>query len=153
MKKTKYLLLALIVIVGSLYYLWTQRPVASSKLNLNKIVKELPEENKAPLPTLAINFVFADGHNELVNYTYPAQASYSLLAITQSIAQQKKWTWNTEDYKDLGTLVTQIGEDKNGQDNKYWQYYVDDKMPLVSADKYFPNLNDKIKWVFQVSKY
>jgi len=59
----------------------------------------------------------------------------------------------TKEYKGLGTLVIQLGEHKNGDDNKYWQYFVNGKMPQVSADKYQLQDGDKLEWKFISSQF
>ncbi len=59
----------------------------------------------------------------------------------------------TEEYGEMGILVIQLGDNVNGQDNKYWQYYVNSEMPMVSADNYMLKDGDFLEWKFQESKF
>jgi hypothetical protein len=52
-----------------------------------------------------------------------------------------------------GIFIEAIGEKKNGDDNKYWLYYVNGKMPEVSCSKQFIKPGDKIEFKFQTSPY
>lgn len=54
----------------------------------------------------------------------------------------------SEDYKDLGKLVLEIGNRKNGADNKYWQYWVDNRHADVGADQYVLKSGDVVEWKF-----
>ncbi len=59
----------------------------------------------------------------------------------------------TQDYPGLGSLVVQIGSWSNGLDNKYWQYLVNETVPMVGADQYVIEAGDKIKWEFKQSEF
>ena len=47
----------------------------------------------------------------------------------------------------------QIKDKKNGQDQKYWQYFVAGEQPQISIDKYFPANNTYIEWKFIKSEF
>jgi len=59
----------------------------------------------------------------------------------------------SKEYKDMGTLVEGIGNKTNGQDKKYWQYSVNGTQPMVGADKYVLQNNDKVEWFFKESSF
>ena len=48
----------------------------------------------------------------------------------------------------MGELVTQIGLKKNGEENKYWQFWVNDEYAKVGVSAYIVEAGDKIKWKF-----
>lgn len=154
-------ILVVLVIVGGVIYFWqnTYRPTAPTGTNLsNDTVAEISQEvesNRAaePKQTINIEFVFGEERRETVVYELPAAASYSLFALTKGVAEQKNWAFEWKDYGEMGILITKIDQTANGMDNKYWQYYVEDKMPQVAANNYFPKTTDKIKWAFQNSEY
>ena len=54
---------------------------------------------------------------------------------------------------DIGVLVEAIGEKENGQDGKYWMYYVNGTMPMVAADKQAVNPGDNIEFKFEKSSF
>ncbi|PWB38352.1 MAG: hypothetical protein C3F02_04230 [Parcubacteria group bacterium] len=151
-------ILALVVIVLGIGYIWQtnskqNKSVEGGEISneINQVVNE--QIAKEPTATINIDFVFNDQRTETVAYEYPANASYSLFAITKGALEQKSWAFEWKDYGELGILVTKIDNTANGTDNKYWQYYINGQMPQLSAIKYFPQASDKVKWVFQESKY
>lgn len=50
---------------------------------------------------------------------------------------------------DIGIFIEAIGNKKNGQDNKYWMYYINGKMPMIAADKYILKPGDKVEFRFE----
>lgn len=54
---------------------------------------------------------------------------------------------------DFGVLIEAIGEKENGEDGKYWLYYVNGEMPMVSADKKQINPGDKVEFKFEKSPF
>ncbi|MBU3965110.1 DUF4430 domain-containing protein [Patescibacteria group bacterium] len=52
-------------------------------------------------------------------------------------------------YAEFGVFIESIAEVKNGADNKYWQYYVNDKLGEVAADKKEVKVGDKVEWRFE----
>lgn len=56
---------------------------------------------------------------------------------------------STQDYGDMGILVTALGGHANGTDGKYWQYTVDGVVPLVGADQYTLTDGETLVWEFK----
>lgn len=54
---------------------------------------------------------------------------------------------------DVGIFIEAINNVKNGQDNKYWMYYVNDEMPMVSADNMEINSGDEVEFKFEESSF
>lgn len=79
-------------------------------------------------------------------------SSTSAYDILVSITAQNNIELQTKQY-DFGLLVEAIGDKVNGQDNKYWLYYVNGEMPMVSVDNYEINLGDKIEFKFELSTF
>ena len=50
-------------------------------------------------------------------------------------------------------LIDEINNDENGEDNHYWQYYVNDEIPMIGADSYHVSNGDYIEWRFEVITY
>jgi len=50
---------------------------------------------------------------------------------------------------DLGIFIEALGERRNGEDGKYWLYYINDEMPMTASDKQPVNSGDKIEFKFQ----
>ena len=54
---------------------------------------------------------------------------------------------------DFGVFVEDIGGIKNGEDDKYWLFYVNGEMPMVSADNQTIVSGDKIEFKFELSQF
>ena len=54
---------------------------------------------------------------------------------------------------DFGIFIESIDSVKNGQDNKYWLYYVNNESPSVAADKMELRAGDKVEFRFEESPF
>ncbi|MCK4781641.1 DUF4430 domain-containing protein [Candidatus Parcubacteria bacterium] len=61
-------------------------------------------------------------------------------------------TLKTKTY-DIGVMIEAIGNTENGKDGKYWMYYVNKEMPMVSADKKLINKGDRVEFKFEKSSF
>ncbi len=52
---------------------------------------------------------------------------------------------------ELGVLITKIGDKKNGDEGKYWQYFVNGKYAKVGVSGYKVRTGDVIEWRFTKS--
>ena len=100
-----------------------------------------------------LNFEFDKDDIISVEYPYTFSPDQNLLEITEGATIQENWEFEFEDYGDMGVLITQIGDKTNGQDQKYWQYFVAGEQPQISVDKYYPPLGTTIEWKFIKSEF
>lgn len=108
----------------------------------NNVVEEGPQTKY-----IGVEFLFADEEKIFVQYEYSAPPQ-DLFSIVQDIAYQQNWEFQYEDYGDMGILVKKIKDKENGQDKKYWQYFIDLQQPQVSIEKYYPTPGQYIEWKF-----
>jgi len=45
--------------------------------------------------------------------------------------------------------VESIEADINGKDDQYWQYYVNDELPMIGCDAFVVENGDTILWIFE----
>ncbi|MFH1598410.1 MAG: DUF4430 domain-containing protein [Patescibacteria group bacterium] len=76
--------------------------------------------------------------------------AYQLL---QRASIRENLVLETEEYKDLGTIVDGISDYKGGQDDNYWILYVNGKMAQAAIDKTMVNPDDKVELRFEPSPY
>jgi hypothetical protein len=67
-------------------------------------------------------------------------------------AEKLSLTIETKNY-DVGIFIQAIGDKKNGQDEKYWLYYVNGQMSNLSADKMIIKAGDKVEFKFEKSPF
>ena len=58
-----------------------------------------------------------------------------------------------KEYPGLGILIEGMNGKINGEDDKYWQYFVNDTMPQVGADKLELKDGDVVEWRYEVSQF
>jgi hypothetical protein len=100
-----------------------------------------------------LNFNFTEDDIVSVKYPYTFSPDQSLFELTKNITSEKNIDFIYEDYGDMGILVKQIGDKENGQDQKYWQYFVEGVQPQISVDKYYPEFGTSIDWKFSKSEF
>ena len=54
---------------------------------------------------------------------------------------------------DIGVFVEAIGNKENGQEGKYWLYYLNGEMTQLAADKQLLSPGDKVEFRFEVSPF
>ncbi len=72
--------------------------------------------------------------------------------LLKNKAEESNLVLKTKTY-DIGIMIEAIGEKENGQDGKYWLYYVNGEMASVSADKKEIKSGDKIEFKFEKSPF
>lgn len=84
----------------------------------------------------------------LVSYTINKESSTAfdaLLDYAKTNDTEVKYNNNYE----FGVFVESIGGIKNGDDGKYWQYYINDTLGDVAADKKVLKSGDVVEWRFE----
>lgn len=100
-----------------------------------------------------ISLEFSFDKDEVLRLKYPYQKDISVLDFTAQIAENKAWEFKSQDYGEMGFLVTKINNKENGEANNYWHYYVNDNLVMISADKYILQPQDKLSWRFEKSEF
>ena len=112
----------------------------------------LPTPVVAPLISKGASVMFDYGNGNIVSYDLAPAAGENLFQATKDLAAKNNLQFDYKDYKGLGVLVTQIGNDKNGAGGRYWQYWVNDKLAPVGASDYVIRSGDVIEWKFTLPK-
>lgn len=146
MLKKKSLIIFIVIVLASVGLLFWSQQLKSVNNNFAQITGQEQQ-------IINLQFTFSDDNILTLQHDYSPTLSSSLLTITQSIASGKNWAFDAKDYGEMGALVTQIGDYKNGQAQKYWQFYVNGEQPMLSADKFVPKVGDQIEWRFAESKF
>ena len=64
-----------------------------------------------------------------------------------------KLDYNPAESSVWGVFIKQIGDKVNGQNQKYWQYWVNGDQPQVAADRYELKGGDIVWWTFRESSF
>lgn len=142
MKKIIFLLfLALIIISISGCNLWQK----TSPQN-----QEAEKAVENPIATATISFDFGDDTTK--DFVLPIEGEKTVYDLLNALAGENQIQMETQE-SSLGILIQAIDGFANGQDNKYWIYYVNGQMaPLgVAEQKLSPD--DKIEFKFEANPF
>jgi hypothetical protein len=74
----------------------------------------------------------------------------TVFSILQEFSKRNNIVFSYTYYEQFdAVLIDSINKDINGVDGKYWQYYVNDDIPMLGADKYLVTNGDYIEWRFE----
>ena len=146
-KKFVYWLLGLVAAVG-LFLLGVSYGVSYNVSTTTPPISQIPEVLHSARvlinSSLAVKSYQAVWMNRL-NLT-------ALSALQQVTSDNKLFLdFDPPSKSPYGAFVKQIGNEKNGDGNKYWQYWVNGLQPQVAADKYVLQSGDTLLWTFSES--
>jgi hypothetical protein len=144
-QKAIYLLLALLAAVGVFFVgvSYGKQPVGSRPAI------------QLGLPDLAANktvAVLIDDGEKVTGYdklSLPKTAN--ALELLKQVTSKNNLKLDYDSSSPMGAFVKQIGEKVNGQDTKYWQYWVNGVQPMVAADKQPLKGGETVLWTFRKS--
>lgn len=148
MRKTKIFIaigIGIIIIFVSLTVFLNR----SGKPDLKEEI-EIPQEQENIKKEVVLSIDNGEGAPRTFNIEFKeGKTAFDLL---KDKTEELNLTLKTKTY-DIGILIEAIGDKENGQDGKYWLYYVNGEMPMVSADKKELKLGDKIEFKFEKSPF
>jgi len=94
-----------------------------------------------------------DGGEELFEFfKIEFREKMTAFDLLKEKTDESSLTLRTKTY-DIGIFIEAIGDKENGQDGKYWLYYVNEEMPMVAADKKEIKPGDKVEFKFEKSPF
>ncbi|MBI5466033.1 MAG: DUF4430 domain-containing protein [Candidatus Kerfeldbacteria bacterium] len=107
------------------------------------------------LPDLATSktvSLLIDSGDKLAGYDkLQLPKSANVLELLKQVTKVNKLKFDYDTSSPMGAFVKQIGEQVNGQDAKYWQYWVNGVQPMVAADKLELKGGETVLWTFRKS--
>ncbi|MEK7140269.1 MAG: DUF4430 domain-containing protein [Patescibacteria group bacterium] len=123
--------------------------VGSSSWLPSKI--SFPKEQKEGVAHLMIDY--SDGNIATCEkYLPPSSTAFDLLKLCAE-DQEKPFVFEFQDYPDLGIFIKKIGDKTGGEDNKYWEFWINHTHPEVGAGTYVLEGNEYVEWKFLKSQY
>jgi hypothetical protein len=145
MKKLNVLIgiLAGIVILGSAWVIYTK--INEQPLTEEEDIYQVVSQKEA---TLVVDY----GEGEPKTIEIDFEEGMTAFDVLEKGTGELDLGLKTKTY-DMGIFIEAIGEKENGQDNKYWLYYVNEEMPQVAADKKEIKTGDKVEFKFESSPF
>jgi hypothetical protein len=145
-KKNTFLSILIIILLFSLLGL-----VYIDSNYLNNEENNLEEEGDKISKEVSLVLNFGDEEDSQM-YFVEIKDDWTAFDVLEKTLEEKDIEFIFEEYEQ-GVFIESIGERENGEDNKYWLYYVNNEMPQVSCDKKIITPGDKIEFRFQTSPY
>ncbi len=95
-----------------------------------------------------IELVVDDSYQKPVKYLIDIEST----ATVFDVLKRSPVSLETKEYT-FGLLVKALNGVTNGQDNKYWIYYLNDQLGQTSADSQKVKASDRILWRFEKNKF
>jgi hypothetical protein len=144
MKKINTLIGILIIFIGCwiIFFNKTNQPILEENIN---ITQENPEKN--------IVFLIIDNGDE-VSKSFEAEfiQGATVFDVLKNITEELNTPLETQTY-DSGIFIESIDNKKNGQDEKYWMYYINGRMAVSASDKHKIEVGDTIEFKFEKSPF
>jgi len=99
-----------------------------------------------------VNLVIDYGNGSQKALTTSYTEGMTAFDLLKSEAEKENLTLKTKSY-DTGVFIEAIGDIENGQDGKYWLYYVNKEMPQVAAYKQNIKTADVVEFKFEKSPF
>ena len=149
MKRLRFLILTLLVFgvvsltLGACTLIDRQAPTPTDD-QIPTAIEPNTVPSTAPV-TLQIDL----GNDKIIaNYSLTAGKEELLWPVMKKILDDRQIYLKSQSYGGLGVLVTQIGDYPNGQDGKFWQYFINGNYAPVGASSYRLKAGDLIEWQF-----
>ena len=129
--------------------------IASGWIIYSNNIPNVPEEeieNGQEVSKKKVFLVIDDEEELLQTFEFEFNEGLTAFDLLKNKTEELDMILKTEVY-DFGILITAIGDKENGEDGKYWLYYVNGEMPMISADKNEIKAGDKIEFKFEKSPF
>jgi len=126
----------------------------SIQYSIQQEIKSSLEIQKAYETTLKeiiqerVLYLINKGDREILEYKVIPSADSTVFSLLEKLAQRENFELSYKLYPEMGVFIESIDGFKNGRNNKYWQYWVNDKLPMVAADRVGVKGGDKVEWKF-----
>lgn len=111
-----------------------------------------PPSLTTPQGELEIRMMVDDGDGSIDVYREDREEGESLFSFMKRLEEKTDLKLTYEEFEGLGVLISQIGKKKNGEEEKYWQYWINNEHAKVGADSYLLQGGENIEWKFAIQQ-
>ncbi|OIP75379.1 MAG: hypothetical protein AUK07_01660 [Parcubacteria group bacterium CG2_30_36_21] len=116
----------------------------------SNFLEKVPQASLSEITQNKVLYIINKGNGEINEYQIEISQDSTVFSLLETLSQREKFELSSTFYKGMGVFVETIGTVKNGTEGKYWQYFINDKLGEVAADKKTIKEGDKIEWRFEV---
>jgi hypothetical protein len=115
-----------------------------------------PETLKTQLPGIdqnKISYIINKGDGSVNQYLIEIFDDSTVFSLLEELSKKENFEIKTTVYAEMGILVDSIDGLSGGTNDKWWQYWVNNNLSEVAADKKKVNNGDIIEWKFEVIQF
>jgi len=116
----------------------------------NNSLEKVPRASLSEITQNKVLYIINKGNGEINEYQIEISQDSTVFSLLEALSQREKFEVDSTFYKEMGIFVETIDAMKNGIEGKYWQYFVNDKLGEVAADKKTIKESDQVEWRFEV---
>ena len=137
MTKNKIIIVLLVVLAGiSLWLIFSQQ--------------EPQKETETGETTGSVLYIINKGDGNIKQYELEVFQNSTVFSLLEELAEKENLIIESSSYPEMGVFVESIDGLKGGADNKWWQYWINEVLGEVAADKKEAKAEDVIEWKFEV---
>jgi len=115
-----------------------------------------PEVLKTQLPVVEqkeIKYIINKGEGNIKEYQVEISNDSTVFSLLEELSKKENFEIKTTVYAEMGILIDSIDGLKGGTNDKWWQYWVNNNLGELAADKKKINNGDIVEWKFEVIKF
>jgi len=116
---------------------------------LGNDIKSWWPEGKISSLQKEVIYIINKGEGESEEYRMEGSKRSTVFSLLGELSQRENFRITSKHY-DFGVFVESIDGAYNGDENRYWQYWVNDKLGEVASDKKDVKAGDRVEWKFEV---
>ncbi|MDP2946979.1 MAG: DUF4430 domain-containing protein [Nanoarchaeota archaeon] len=142
------------MIIGGAIVVFAIFALFSNEINqiFSQITINIPQESFEEKEEQKIGLVINWEHELAKTFNIEFKEGMTAFDLLKEKTEEIGLTLKFKTY-DMGVFIEAIGDKKNGEDGKYWLYYVNGEMPQVASDKQLLRPGDKVEFKFEKSPF
>ena len=146
--KTSIIILT-VFFIGNLFFIRNGFLAVDREIDTLALGQTVIENSRLRESLLKVNYIINFGEDNIIEEQLFLLKDSTVFSLLEDLASKNHFQIETTYYDEMGVLVESIDKVNNGIDDKYWQYWVNDELPMVAADKMMPKSNDTVEWKFE----
>lgn len=152
-REIKIILTAVILVLGGGFFgflIGQQQLLVETPSSTNSAVVDQETGTEVSEIALSIMLDYGGGNVKVFNAT--STPNTTLFDVMRDVTASNDIAFEYKEYSGLGRLIERIGPRANGEEGKYWQYWVNNNFAQVGADSYPVQDGDVILWKFEAQQ-
>ena len=141
----------LTVLIAILFFI--TRYSLKKEMEASLEIQRKSQQNLQEIVEKRVLYIIKKGKDEVLQYQIAPVSDSTVFSLLEELSKQKNFEISYKIYPEIGVFVESIDGLVNGTDGKYWQYWVNNELPMVAADNLPVKEGDVVEWKFEASKF